>query len=482
MSCNTCHQHICVCNNTPQRLNSSEILYVGGNLTCGDDLVVKNNESISTALSKLVTYLCSKSRMIGNGIIGNTTIYQGGDHVTTAITNIIEYINTSSSTGSIISVSYLDLMNLINNSALEKGQIYLLNDFQTIYDQPDYSDKTTPKSSIITITASVEPIIFTAISVNTISSHAYSVLHPTDILHYTPVYTLPINTATPTKGKIYYREDEWFNKCNYDFRTVLFKRYGTAKNYWDIGNTPTNYLTFQDSASSNDFTGKDFNDSPLDFDLPNIVCFGEAQNNVFGSIQGVTFINQSIGNIVTSKFWYSEFDSDFTDNKFDIIFINTVTGYCTKNIINNFSRNIITNVCTENKVINISNNTVQTIMYNSGHDYSNNTVLSLQGNNFYRLHGCTLSGNVINNDFKGEVDNITGIDMKGNTGFNFTNNTLPSILQVNDFKTNISGIDFSSATHVANEYNCEIIENANLDIVLRYVDEYNAIVTTTLTE
>ena len=34
---------------------------------------------------------------------------------------------------------------MITNSELEPGQLYLMTDFQTIYDQPDYSDANAPK-------------------------------------------------------------------------------------------------------------------------------------------------------------------------------------------------------------------------------------------------------------------------------------------------------------------------------------------------
>src|SRR5699024_10915115 len=64
----------------------------------------------------------------------------------------------------LIEKTYSELNTMITNLELVPGQLYLMTDFQTIYDQPDYSDANTPKTTVVTKTASVAPIILLAIS------------------------------------------------------------------------------------------------------------------------------------------------------------------------------------------------------------------------------------------------------------------------------------------------------------------------------
>lgn len=382
-----------------------------------------------------------------------------------------------------VPVTVSQLRNLRDTNSLMPSTMYKITDFTTIYDQPDYSDKTTPKSTITTKTSSPETLLVFATGLSTISPIAFSVEYPTDIIKYSLDYTLPINTATPTKGRIYYREDEYGNKCNYDFRTVLFRRYGSTKNFWDNGGTMNEYLTFQSTYSSNDFTGRNLDSEPYDFDLPNIVCFDVAiGNKINGSINNVTFNNGFVGNTIMYKIWFTEIGGFCYNNYFYSCFQNYIGGTVEHNKINTFSNNSIIGNFNENEIYSFNNNTISGyILTNRGHDYSNNNLVTMQGNYFYRFYYNHFSSSVSFNSFNGEVDTNTGNIFNNSTGFGFSNNTLGTNFKNNNIKTSISSIDFSSATHVQNEYSCDIIERSDLSNVLSYVNGSNVLTFTSIT-
>jgi hypothetical protein len=63
-------------------------------------------------------------------------------------------------------VSFAELQTSITNSKLIPGKRYLITDYQTIYDQPDYDNAGLPKTVVSTLTGIVEPLIVTAVNNN----------------------------------------------------------------------------------------------------------------------------------------------------------------------------------------------------------------------------------------------------------------------------------------------------------------------------
>ncbi len=155
--------------------------------------------------------------------------------------NITEMINITNSAGSF---TYSELENLVTNNQLNVGSYYLLNDFETIYDRPDYEDNNgniVPKTTIETVNSGVvEPLLLLAISSNEFARQVYSPLFPKDYIEYDFNYRQTWVNANPAKGRITRRVDEFQNEANHDFRTITFKRYdrngdGNFKWYWDSG-------------------------------------------------------------------------------------------------------------------------------------------------------------------------------------------------------------------------------------------------------
>jgi len=112
-----------------------------------------------------------------------------------------------------------------NTSSLVVGQYYLMTDFQTCYDQPNYNNE---GAAILTgnyKTGTTEPILLLAISANEFSPTVYSILYPKDKITYDFTWSSTEVTGSPAKGRITERIDEKNNRADYDFRAVQFIRY-----------------------------------------------------------------------------------------------------------------------------------------------------------------------------------------------------------------------------------------------------------------
>ena len=78
-------------------------------------------------------------------------------------------------------VTYDELYTLYTGGTLTPGGYYLITDFQSFYDQPDFDYNGNPISSITTYhTSSIEPILVLATSSNILSPNAYQPLYPND--------------------------------------------------------------------------------------------------------------------------------------------------------------------------------------------------------------------------------------------------------------------------------------------------------------
>jgi hypothetical protein len=178
-----------------------------------------------------------------------------------------------------VSITYADFVNLINTNSLLTGSLYLLIDFQTIYDQPDYDASGNPKPIVVTKTApNVEEIWVLALSSNQIADRAYSKTYPKDQIKYDWNYNVTEINGSPAMGRISERIDDRGNRTDYDHREILFKRYddGTGEfNQWkDNGNTSQEFLTFS-VGSSNNYVG-DFRQYGMFLSIPFYLS-----NNIF---------------------------------------------------------------------------------------------------------------------------------------------------------------------------------------------------------
>jgi hypothetical protein len=125
-------------------------------------------------------------------------------------------------------VTYSELGNLISGNSLNLGTFYLITDFQTCYDQPDFDYNGNSITGSNTYhTSTIEPILVLATSNNTLSPDAYQPTYPNDKIKYDYSFDVTESTGNPAKGRITERIDDLGNRTDYDHRTILFKRYRT---------------------------------------------------------------------------------------------------------------------------------------------------------------------------------------------------------------------------------------------------------------
>ena len=165
-------------------------------------------------------------------------------------------------------VTYSQLVSLVNSSSLIPGALYAITDYSCIYIQPITNIATEVSAD------DIEYIICTATSSNTLDENVtvkrsdgyakiiecrYSI--DPEITHWTNGMT----SKTP-KGVIYHMKDEYENEANYDFKHVKFRRWAIT----DI------------SANLNAADGSKNNESPYRFKAnANASYYGSASNERF---------------------------------------------------------------------------------------------------------------------------------------------------------------------------------------------------------
>ena len=132
-------------------------------------------------------------------------------------------------------VTYNELYSAYTGGTLTPGKFYLISDFQTCYDQPDFNQNGNEIIGNNYKTGTTEQIVVLATSVNSLSPKVYSLEYPLDDISYDITFTVTERTGNPAKGRITERIDERGNRTDYDFRSVLFKRYDFyySENYYN---------------------------------------------------------------------------------------------------------------------------------------------------------------------------------------------------------------------------------------------------------
>lgn len=248
--------------------------------------------------------------------------------------------------------TYSELTTMVSNSELEPGQLYLMTDFQTIYDQPDYSDASTPKTTVVTKTAAVDPIILLAISETEFAKEVWRPSTPRHTLEYDINFSQTEVVGAPAKGRITYCKDEFNNETHYDHTVILLKRYesvsgsGIFNSFWDTGFGSTEVLTFGAGSMSNKI-GNNYYELGGGFavsnnvlgagSLENSIGIG-SNNNTFGdNTQSNSFGNSTMHNIFGNGAWHNIFGNNTHSNTFGEDTMYNTFGNNTHN--NSFGKN-----------------------------------------------------------------------------------------------------------------------------------------------
>lgn len=253
------------------------------------------------------------------------------------------------------SYTYAELVALQTANRLIAGGAYILSDFQTIYDRPDFDDdglgNITPKLVIETITADIEILVLTATTANTFDKRVLSFSEQFDEIDYDIDYNTTYVNEAPAKGRITYRKDFLGNSADFDIKSVTFKRYDRAADevFINIGDTGTDdYIllpmingTCIENTFGNCVSYLEFNNQP--FNLPNNVFEDAAYFNSFG----VSCINNHFMANLENNICRSDFSHNITYSGFNY---NNFTGQTYYNIFNeNFTQNTIGLFCTHNE-------------------------------------------------------------------------------------------------------------------------------------
>lgn len=432
---------------------------------------------------------------------------------------------TSNST---VEIVYSELVDKINGNTLNTGSYYIITDFKTCYDRPDYDSNFNAITSGNYSEALVDPIIVFATSTNTISVDAYQPSYPNDKIKYDWTFSATEVTQGVAYGRISERIDEFNNRTDYDHRTIEFKRYrnyqisfesakvgfvnviaqsetemvvtGTGTNFQSlsvndiIGFTNTDYRVYQITNIISDtemvITGLTYTD------LNNVkVCPTDQlgysscrQNNIsvndfeiyFTFNYNVNFhFNSYIGNFSNLQ-QYDEETFILANNVFLSTTVNNVFGdNCynntfTDNVQNNqigfsFNRNIIENSFYDNNIGNYFNSNKISASFN------NNQVGQGFSSNYFIYYNCYQ--NVIGNNFSFNIvtnGNLLGNKIGNDTTYNkiynqFNNNNVSNSFEGNEiyysFYENTIGYAFSDNIIYSEFYSNQIGNNFGENII-----------------
>jgi len=345
-----------------------------------------------------------------------------------------------------IDVTYTQLYDLYSNSQLVPLQYYKITDFQTIYDQPDFNSDGTPKTTVETKSGAQEHLLLMATSPNTFAENVFSEEYPNDKIKYDITFTSTEVMNAPAKGRISERIDDNFNRADYDFRAVLFKRYesstgsGIYSEWKDNGESSQEFLTFSGGASLYNNIGNYYSVRGFlgdAFDLPNIVFQNIALgNNLSNANRNMTFLN------ICSAFETGQDVQDVT------VFLGAVGGF-SYNYLGGFANGVrflgdarnnwFGEACT-NVVIGDSCD------YNSIWDKLTNFT---SGAGFKRniQYGDWSNSTVGNNFTDGVIYGLTDSIIAGDNCFKVT---LKSSLDIT-MGDNVKGVDFGGTKHLSTD-------------------------------
>jgi hypothetical protein len=449
----------------------------------------------------------------------------GPDVLESIRVELFDFFVDAPEAGGAITVTYNELVALISDSKLVVGQKYIISDYQTVHDIPNAFDDGDP----VVNEGEIEPLIVTALSTSKLMNIAYSTLFPQDIIYY-DIESNQAMVEGCTKGYIYRRIDTLKNNdIGFDYRNVKFRRWqmdvtttdtdGAQSDYTKgnvVRKTGTNevYIKLNDKegvpfVNADDWKRYEFDN--LSYIIPQEDDWSLADGLVTIPNSGMYFDFYMFSTAQTTSGVQSSYDNIFK-NKFDGNNSSIITASNTVFFGNNFNSNTIGNYLNSNTIgndfysnaigNNFNSNTIgNNFKYNTiGSDFNYNTIGSdfysnAIGNNFNsNTTGSGFNSNTIGNGF---YSNTIGNNFNSNTiGNNFNSNTIGNGFNSNtigndfysntignDFYSNIignnfnssSGIDFTGATYVYQQYNKELFTNSDNEQYLKYYDGDNVL-------
>jgi hypothetical protein len=417
----------------------------------------------------------------GGTVSGATTFTNGltANTITVDTISATTYLNISA--GGLTNTDYSGLTSLILTSGLTAGSYYLITDFQTCYDQPDFDYDGNPITSGNSKQGPVEPLMVFATSVNTISSEAHQPTYPNDKITYDWSFSATEVTNSAAFGRITERVDEFNNRTDYDHRNILFKRYrlftqreglrinGTIEllNDGTVNGTDTIFsaLTVGDVIYTN-------NSYPSYFEIISI------SGNTLMTVSGDTINATGAGSVIyktieetngSGYFSYKRTNVKTDDYNEYTTFGDAIDNeYAKNNYVGNFANNY------QNISFNtflLANNVFLEGQYESNKfgDYCYNNTFGTDNSN--NIWGDWCYENVSTNDIDDNIfghyfnSNLINVNLTDNhIGNDFNNNKLLAENE-DDFEDNIIGNWFNNNVIYSRFYKNEILDNFNDNVI-----------------
>jgi hypothetical protein len=391
-------------------------------------------------------------------------------------------------------VTYSELISTIDANSLNPGSYYLITDFKTCYDQPDYNIYGSAITQGIYKVGNTHSILVLATSENTLSTDAWQPDYPNDIIKYDFSWIQTERTSGTAYGRISERIDEWNNRTDYDHRDILFKRYdtfvynintpqagtisvlngvvtgvGTDFTNFSVGNTIAipyfSELFFNintiSGATAMSLTGSIWNVTAneqikyysIDYTMDRCSYKKNNVDNVsyeistFGdALENNGAFNNYIGNHANS-YYFGEIGEFLLSNN---VFLQG--SYYNNNFGNNCYNNTFDDDCTDNTIGNFFRNNI------TDDDFDGNQICNYFENNlitanFQRNHvGENFNNNIITNDsfYRNRIGE--GFEQNKISGDNFQNNIIGNAFNYNDlylingngFLKNVIGVGFNN--------------------------------------
>jgi len=375
-------------------------------------------------------------------------------------------------------IVYSALTFVMNVNQLVTGQYYLITDFKTCYDQPDYNSTGGAITTGNYKQGSVSPILVLATGTGSISQLAYQPEYPGDVIYYDSSFSTTEVTGGEAFGRITYRIDNQGNAFDYDFREVLFKRYNTysAEQVYagrvtiDGSGNVTGVSTVFTNQGTGQVIGIVNPNTPYGVDFYQIVSIASDTSMIvtgqtFNSVSN-TFYTDSVTengmsykqNNIISNTGFTEYN---TFTSYNLVFNNTCGDRDTFQKYEEFTFLLSNNVFrggeyvdnsfgnwTRNNTFNddCTGNTIKYRFYNNviDNDFDSNIITT----NFYNnMIICDFNNNYVQNSFYnnnlGDNDSSTGIRynmFNGSFNGNFFTGDNPFIY--NTINGNCSGNEF----------------------------------------
>ncbi len=377
--------------------------------------------------------------------------------------------------------TYSGLVNTITTSGLTAGSFYLITDFRTCYDQPDFDIEGQSITTGTTKQAAIEPIMVFATSISTISTNAFQPLYPNDRIQYDWTFNETEVTNSPAFGRITERIDEFNNRTDYDHRTILFKRYRLFTNREGLRLNGTVELLNDGTVNGTNtsFTALDVGDViKISNAFPSYYEIVSISDNTTMTVSGDTIGTTGPGspfyltveetNDINGYFSYKRTNVKTNDFIEYTTFGNAISQeYAKNNYVGNFANNYTNNGFT----FLLANNVFLQGQYSSNKfgDYCYNNTFGTDNEN--NIWGDWCYQNVSTNDIDDNIighyfhDNLINDNLVSNhIGNYFNNNQL--LAENNDaFEDNIIGNGFNNNIIYSRFYKNEILDNFNGNVI-----------------